>query len=133
MLEQLNIPNKSLFKLDEVCTIISVKPYVLRFWENEFDEVNPHVSSTGQKLFENKDIQLLAQIKNLLFNKKLTIEKAKMVLRGQVKLEEKPEKKKASSRVANFNIDLEKLEGARTLLGEISLRTQSIQQDNNWI
>lgn len=37
-MEIIEIPNKSAFKLNEVCSITGVKPYVLRFWESEFDE-----------------------------------------------------------------------------------------------
>ncbi len=142
MLEALNIPKKSLFKLDEVCTIVGVKPYILRFWESEFDEISPLISSTGQKLFEQKDIQVLARIKGLLFDEKLTIERAKLVLRGQVDLEKevattaskkKVQMKSPKSKLANYNIDLDKLEQARSILKELNLKSQSIQQRNNWI
>lgn len=144
MLEKLDIPQKSLFKLDEVCTIVGVKPYVLRFWESEFEEVSPLVSSTGQKLFEQKDIQILAKIKSLLFDNKLSIEKAKLVLSGKLELEKatKPKKvvarsnksfKTPKSKMANFDIDLDKLEQARSILKELNLKSQSIQQRNNWI
>ena len=44
------IPNKSLFKIEEVCELIDVKPYVLRFWESEFTEIKPLASSNGQKI-----------------------------------------------------------------------------------
>ncbi|MFG1485331.1 MerR family transcriptional regulator [Halobacteriovorax sp. RZ-2] len=144
MLETLSIPQKSLFKLDEVCSIVGVKPYVLRFWESEFDEISPLVSSTGQKLFEQKDIQMLAKIKGLLFEEKMTIEKAKLVLRGQLdlskdtsgaskkKLNTKPAKS-SKSKVANYNIDLDKLEQAKSILNQLNLKSQSIQQRNNWI
>ena len=77
----IDIPNKSLFKMNEVCGLTSVKPYVLRFWESEFEEINPMTSSTGQKLFEHKDIEAILIIKNLLFDKKLTIEQAKATLK----------------------------------------------------
>ncbi len=77
----IDIPNKSLFKMNEVCGLTGVKPYVLRFWESEFEEINPMTSSTGQKLFEHKDIESILIIKNLLFEKKLTIEQAKAVLK----------------------------------------------------
>ncbi|MFG1492070.1 MerR family transcriptional regulator [Halobacteriovorax sp. GFR7] len=144
MLETLSIPQKSLFKLDEVCSIVGVKPYVLRFWESEFDEISPLVSSTGQKLFEQKDIQMLAKIKGLLFEEKMTIEKAKLVLRGQLdlsketsgaskkKLNTKPAKS-SKSKVVNYNIDLDKLEQAKSILNQLNLKSQSIQQRNNWI
>lgn len=73
----IKIPNKSHFKSNEVCTLTGVKPYVLRFWESEFKEIDPLTSSSGQKLFEHKDIEAIMLIKKLLFEDKLTIEKAK--------------------------------------------------------
>ncbi len=80
MLESLSIPQKSHFKLNEVCSITGVKPYVLRFWESEFEEISPILSSSGQKLYEHKDIEAVAFIKKLLFQDKLTVEQAKKEL-----------------------------------------------------
>lgn len=76
----LNIPNKSHFKLNEVCGLTGVKPYVLRFWESEFEQIEPIMSSSGQKLYEHKDIEAIAFIKKLLFEEKLNIEEAKREL-----------------------------------------------------
>lgn len=80
MTEQNSIPNKSHFTFDEVALITGVKKYVLRFWETEFDGIRPVVSSAGQKLYEHKDINAIFQIKKLLFDQKLPIEKAKAIL-----------------------------------------------------
>lgn len=77
MIDEKSIPQKSIFKSSEVCEIVGVKPYILRFWETEFVEICPIVSSSGKKLFEKKDILLISIIKDLLFSKKLTLEKAK--------------------------------------------------------
>jgi len=75
-----SIPNKSYFKLDEVGEITGVKPYVLRFWESEFDEITPITSASGHKLYGHKDIESIGTIKNLLFDQKMTIERAKKSL-----------------------------------------------------
>jgi len=77
MKTSMTIPQKSHFKLDEVCGITGVKPYVLRFWESEFEEISPISSSTGTKLFGHKDIEVIYIIKKLLFEDKLTVEQAK--------------------------------------------------------
>lgn len=76
-MEIIEIPNKSAFKLNEVCSITGVKPYVLRFWESEFDEIEPISSSTGQKLYSPNDIEVIATVKDLLFNQKMSIEEAR--------------------------------------------------------
>lgn len=77
MFGPIEIPNKSSFKLNEVCGLTGVKSYVLRFWESEFEEIAPLVSTTGQKLYEHRDIEAILMIKKLLFEDKLTIERAK--------------------------------------------------------
>lgn len=63
--------------MDEVCKLTDIRPYILRFWESEFDEINPLTSASGQRLYEHKDIMSILNIKNLLVNQKLSIEKAK--------------------------------------------------------
>ncbi len=84
MSEQIEIPNKSFFKLNEVSSITGVKPYVLRFWETEFDTIiNPANSESGQKLYEQKDIEAFLLIKKVLFEDKLPIHEAKVLLRNQ--------------------------------------------------
>lgn len=76
----INIPNKSVFTTDEVCALTGVKPYVLRFWENEFEEIAPILSSSGKKLFEHKDIEAIVTVKKLLFEEKMSMERAKVEL-----------------------------------------------------
>ncbi len=82
MNEPIEIPNKSTFKINEVCALTGVKSYVLRFWESEFTEIAPLMSSSGQKLYEHKDIEAILLIKKLLFDDKLSIERAK----GEMKI-----------------------------------------------
>lgn len=77
MFGPIEIPNKSSFKINEVCALTGVKSYVLRFWESEFSEIAPMVSSSGEKLYEYRDIETILVIKKLLFEDKLTIERAK--------------------------------------------------------
>ncbi len=77
MFGPIEIPNKSSFKINEVCALTGVKSYVLRFWESEFTEIAPMTSSSGQKLYEHRDIESILLIKKLLFEDKMTIERAK--------------------------------------------------------
>lgn len=79
-IESIKIPNKSVFTTDEVCSLTGVKPYVLRFWENEFEEISPILSTSGKKLFEHKDIEAIVVAKKLLYEEKLTVERAKIEL-----------------------------------------------------
>lgn len=76
------IPNKSVFKFQELTPITGVKPYVIRFWETEFEDIIPVTSDTGEKLYGRKDVELLLKIKKLLFDDKLSIPEAKLALRN---------------------------------------------------
>ena len=76
------IPNKSNFKFQELTPITGVKPYVIRFWETEFEEIAPMNSDSGQKLYSRKDIEAILKIKKLLFVDKMTVLEAKIAIKG---------------------------------------------------
>lgn len=75
------IPNKSTFKFQELTPITGVKPYVIRFWETEFDDISPLTSDSGQKLYARKDVETILKIKKLLFEEKMSIPEAKSALK----------------------------------------------------
>lgn len=74
------IPDKLFFRIGEVSQIVGVEAYVLRYWESEFKGLSPRKSSSGQRMFRRKDVELLLQIKHLLYDRKFTIEGARMAL-----------------------------------------------------
>jgi DNA-binding transcriptional MerR regulator len=74
------IPDKLFFRIGEVSQIVGVEAYVLRYWESEFKGLSPRKSSSGQRMFRRKDVELLLRIKHLLYDKKFTIEGARMAL-----------------------------------------------------
>ncbi len=81
MIEQTtDIPDKLFFRIGEVSELIGVEPYVLRYWESEFSALSPKKSSSGQRMFRRKDVELLLTIKHLLYDKKFTIDGARKVL-----------------------------------------------------
>jgi DNA-binding transcriptional MerR regulator len=79
------IPNKLYFKIGEVSSLLTVEPYVLRFWETEFPKLAPKKTDKGQRMYRRKDVELLLQIKHLLYEKKFTIEGARQFLHGASK------------------------------------------------
>src|SRR5664279_5879858 len=79
------IPDKLYFKIGEVSELLGVEPYVLRFWETEFAVLSPKKSGTGHRLYRRKDVELLLRIKHLLYEKKFTIEGARMALQAEAK------------------------------------------------
>jgi DNA-binding transcriptional MerR regulator len=74
------IPDKLFFRIGEVSQIVGVEPYVLRYWESEFRGLSPKKSSSGQRMFRKKDVELLLRIRNLLYDRKYTIEGARKVI-----------------------------------------------------
>ena len=76
------IPDKLYFKIGEVSELLGVEPYVLRYWETEFTALAPKKSGTGHRLYRRKDVELLLRIKHLLYEKKYTIEGARMALQS---------------------------------------------------
>jgi DNA-binding transcriptional MerR regulator len=77
------IPDKLFFRIGEVSQLVGVEPYVLRYWESEFPGLSPKKSSTGQRMFRRKDVEMLLNIKELLYEKKFTIEGARKALKAE--------------------------------------------------
>ncbi|MEE9542810.1 MAG: MerR family transcriptional regulator [Thermodesulfobacteriota bacterium] len=75
------IPDKLYFKIGEVSKITKVKPYVLRYWESEFNIISPQKSKSRQRVYTRKDIELILEIKNLLYKEKFTLKGAKIRLK----------------------------------------------------
>lgn len=79
------IPDKLYFRIGEVAKLAGIKPYVLRFWESEFSALGPKKSGTGHRLYRRKDVELVLEIKRLLYEKRFTIEGARKVLESKPK------------------------------------------------
>ena len=67
------IPEKQYFKIGEVSEILNVEPYVLRYWESEFKILKPTRTLARQRLYHKRDLELLMEIKHLLYDEKFTI------------------------------------------------------------
>lgn len=75
------LPDKLYFRIGEAAELIGVKPYVLRYWETEFSILKPSKSGSQHRLYRKRDIDTLKQIKQLLYNDRLTIEGARKRLK----------------------------------------------------
>jgi DNA-binding transcriptional MerR regulator len=71
------LPHKEFFKLSEVCQATDTQPYVLRFWESEFPQLNPERTAGGQSLYRKADVELVQRIKELLYDEDFTLESAR--------------------------------------------------------
>src|SRR3979409_1378278 len=77
------IPDKLFFRIGEGTQLVRTEPYVLRYWESEFPGLSPKKSNTGQRMFRRKDVEMLLNIKQLLYDKKFTIEGARKALKSE--------------------------------------------------
>jgi DNA-binding transcriptional MerR regulator len=76
-----SIPEKLYYKIGEVSQITGVEPYVLRYWESEFKIVTPMRTNSRQRLYRRRDLELILEIKKLLYEEKFTIAGAKKKMR----------------------------------------------------
>ena len=104
---------KLYYSISEVSKITEVEQYVLRYWETEFEELKPQKNRAGNRIYTNKDIQLILQIKNLLREKKYTIEGAKKILENysssEVIINEESENQIANSIAVSNEIKKDKI------------------------
>jgi DNA-binding transcriptional MerR regulator len=76
-----SLPDKLYFKIGEVSNLVGVKPYVLRYWETEFEVLKPGKAPSRHRLYKKKDVELLLEIKKLLYSEGYTIEGARKKLK----------------------------------------------------
>jgi len=67
------IPNRSVFRSQEVCDIAEVQPYVLRSWEAEFPDLGVSKTAAGPRMYRRADVELVLRLKHLLFVDGLTL------------------------------------------------------------
>ena len=88
------IPNKLYFRIGEVSRLVGVPTFVLRYWQTEFPSIGPKKSGGGHRLYRRKDVELLLEIKWLLYGKRYTIEGARQYLGAQARSGHPKEKEK---------------------------------------
>ncbi len=76
------LAEKMYYSISEVAEMNGLKPYVLRFWEKEFSFLKPKKNRAGNRSYQQKDIDLINQIKHLLYDEGYTIEGARSRLRS---------------------------------------------------
>jgi DNA-binding transcriptional MerR regulator len=79
-------PDKLYYKIGEVAQMAGVKTSVLRFWESEFEFLSPDKSTTGQRLYSKNEVDLVLQVRHLLYEEKFTIEGVKKKISAKGKL-----------------------------------------------
>jgi len=101
---------KLYYSISEVSKITDIEQYVLRYWETEFEQLSPQKNRAGNRIYTNKDIRLILYIKELLREKKYTIEGAKKIV-DDYEQEKKPVievKEKKVHNESNTFVEVEK-------------------------
>ena len=77
------IPEKLYFRIGEVSQLTHTKPYVLRYWETEFPTLRPAKSPTGHRLYRRRDVEMVLEIRQLLYRQGFTIDGARKKLASE--------------------------------------------------
>jgi DNA-binding transcriptional MerR regulator len=78
-------PDKLFYRIGDVTEITGIKPHILRYWEAEFSGLRPRKNRAGQRIYERRDVELVLEIKKLLYEQRYTISGAKKFLARQPK------------------------------------------------
>ena len=100
------MPSKYSFRIGEVAKILSIKPYILRYWESEFDQLRPKKLDNKQRLYLHKDIKILFLIKKLLYKDGYSIQGAKQALKNLSKQFKNVEQKIESQKNLSKEVDI---------------------------
>jgi len=119
------IPDKLYFRIGDVARLAGIKPYVLRFWETEFPALGPKKSGTGHRLYRRKDVEMVLEIKRLLYEQRFTIEGARKFLETRAKPEVVPSSAAPGKRVQRDLFEADPAEVA-PLLGKIREELKAI-------
>ncbi|MDX2352372.1 MerR family transcriptional regulator [Stutzerimonas xanthomarina] len=76
------IPGKRYFTIGEVSELCAVKPHVLRYWEQEFPQLNPVKRRGNRRYYQRQDVLMIRQIRSLLYEQGFTIGGARQRMSG---------------------------------------------------
>lgn len=74
------IAKKEYYSIGEVCQITGLKPHVLRYWETQFKGLVPVKNRAGNRAYRHREIEMIQLVKELLYEKRYTIEGARQRL-----------------------------------------------------
>jgi DNA-binding transcriptional MerR regulator len=70
-------PQREFYAIGEVCDLFGIKPHVLRYWETQFPGLNPSKNRAGNRVYRQRDLELIALIQHLVHDERYTIEGAR--------------------------------------------------------
>ena len=108
------IDSKLYRSISEVSDMLDVKPHVLRYWETQFSILKPRKNRAGNRVYRPEDLKVLFRIRELLYDRRFTIEGARKKFQD--------EKKEAQPQVEMGFVDAER----KLILGEIKHDLQQL-------
>jgi DNA-binding transcriptional MerR regulator len=84
MAPKARVQKRLYYKIGEACKALGIQPYVLRYWETEFPALSPSKSRSGQRVYSEKELEIIRRIKQLLYDEGYTIAGAKKKLEGEL-------------------------------------------------
>lgn len=94
------IPAKRYFTIGEVSELCGVKPHVLRYWEQEFNQLKPVKRRGNRRYYQHHEVLLVRRIRELLYNQGFTISGARNRLDEGASLEHPGSEAEPNARVA---------------------------------
>ena len=117
MSDQPPIAKKVYYSIGEVCDLSGLKPHVLRYWETQFDVLNPTKNRAGNRVYRSRDVEVVLLVKELLYEEKYTIEGANQKLidmRREGELKERGHDVVAADFLSGIKRELEELRDVLT-------------------
>jgi DNA-binding transcriptional MerR regulator len=84
MAAKARVQKRLYYKIGEACKALGIQPYVLRYWETEFPALTPSKSRSGQRVYSEKELEIIRRIKELLYEEGYTIAGAKKKLEAEL-------------------------------------------------
>lgn len=103
------IPEKLYFRIGEVSRLTRTPEYVLRFWETQFPMFKPKKGSTGQRMFRRKEVEMVLEIRQLLYQQGFTIEGARKKLTRESRQKDLPFEAPPRQALRNIGKELREL------------------------
>ena len=94
------IPAKRYFTIGEVSELCGVKPHVLRYWEQEFTQLEPVKRRGNRRYYQHHEVLLIRRIRELLYEEGFTISGARNRLDSSLTHEDKIEPQARAARPA---------------------------------
>src|SRR5215213_6686760 len=111
-IEQVEVPEdevlfqKQYYSIGEVATMFKVNTSLIRYWENEFDIIEPRKNRKGDRFFKPSDVKNLQLIHDLLRRRKFTIEGAKDYIKKNKQAREKYEMIQSLQKIKSFLLEI---------------------------